>query len=106
MVDIHIELYFDGAVFAIRVFKGKLGEGFERLEWVCEESLSDARYHFNMFTSKYLPALKAYNKELMREGKHAVLLNKPERNGMWVCNGFYAPSKWEAVAKSYNARLL
>ena len=99
--DIHIELYLDGGVYATRVFRGS-----ERLLWVCEESLSDARYHFNIAIRNYLPALKPYNKELMLEGQHAVLLNKPERNGMWVCNGYYAPSKWEAVAKSYNARLL
>ena len=101
VADIHVELYLDGGVFATRVFRSS-----ERLLWICEESLSDARYHFNTAIRNYLPELKSHNKDLMRDGNHAVLLNKPERNGMWVCNGYYAPSKWEAVAKSYNARLL
>ena len=99
--DIHIELYLDGGVYATRVFRGS-----ERLLWICEESLSDARYHFNIAVRDYLPVLKAHNKELVRDGQQAVFLNKPERNGMWVCNGYYAPSKWEAVAKAYNVRLL
>ena len=99
--DIHIDFYLDGDMYAVRVFRGS-----ERLLWICEESLSDARYHFNIAIRNYLPELKAYNKELMRDGYHAVLLSKPERNGMWVCNGYYAPSKWEAVARAYNARFL
>ena len=99
--DIHVELYLDGGVFATRVFRSS-----ERLLWICEESLSDARYHFNTAIMNYLPELKSHNKDLMRDGNHAVLLNKPDRNGMWFCNGYYAPSKWESVARSYNARLL
>lgn len=102
--DVHIELYQDGAVYATRVFRGRLGEGFERLEWVCEEDMRDAQHHFVAFTKKYLPELRKYHRELYKTGDQAVLVKDPMRNGFWRCNGYQAPSKWEAVAKAYNRR--
>ena len=100
--DTHIELYLDGGVYATRVFRSKLGEGFERLEWVCEESLSDARQHFEDFVRAYLPELVTFNQSLATPAW--VGEGDPTR-GKWRCGEFCEPSKWEAVAKAYNSRM-
>ena len=98
--DIHIELYLDGGVYATRVFKGELGKGFERLEWVCEESLSDARQHFENFVRNYLPELVIFNQSLATP---AWVGEGDPKRGKWRCGKFCEPSKWEAGAKDYNS---